>query len=99
MAYEEQDEATSLYISYKVYMIITQTRGTIGALACSFLEKSQCRRRPSISGSPPREKNLEPAQNVKSESNLIEHIHARVMRLNNLCFNPTMRNPIVGLTQ
>ena len=32
MAYEEQGEATSLYISYMVYMIITQTRCTMALL-------------------------------------------------------------------
>ena len=31
MAYEERDEAKFLYISYMVYMIITQTRCTIAA--------------------------------------------------------------------
>ena len=80
MAYKERDEATYLYIPYKVYMIITQTRCTMALLLAVISEETCCRHRPSISGSRPREKNLEPAQNAKSESDLMEHIHARVMR-------------------
>ena len=55
---------------------------------------SEERRRCPTSGSWPWEKkNLEPAQNAKSDP--IERIHARVMRLSvELRFNPTMTNPI-----
>ena len=77
MAYEERDEAASLYISYIVYVIITQTRCTV-PLLLAVISEEKC---PSISSSPPWEQNLEPAQNVKSESNLMERIHAGVTRL------------------
>ena len=69
----------SLYISYKVYMIITQIWCTVVLLFAVISEGR--RRRPSTSGSQPQEKNLEPAQNAKSESNLMERIHAGVMWL------------------
>ena len=72
MAYREQDEATSSYISYMVYMIIAQT--------VVILEERCCHRRPT-SGSWPWEKNLEPVQNVKIRSDPMERIHAQVMRL------------------
>ena len=81
MAYEERDEATSLYISYMVYMIITQTKCTMALLLAVISEERRCRRRSSTSGSQPQQKNFKPAQIAKSESNLIERIHARVMRL------------------
>ena len=44
------------------------------------------RHRPSTSGSRSREKNLAPAQNAEIRSNLMERLHAGVMRLsiNNL---------------
>ena len=72
MAYEEHDEATSLYILYMVYMIITQTRCTTALLLAVISEERRRRhrhgrRRPSTSGSRPREKNLEPVQNAKSD--------------------------------
>ena len=54
MAYEERDEATSLYTSYMVYMIITQTRGTMALFLAVISEER--RRRPSTSGSRPRGK-------------------------------------------
>ena len=53
MAYEEQDEATSLYISYMVYMIITQTRC---AIASGDFRGKMPPLSPSTSGSRPREK-------------------------------------------
>uniref|UniRef100_A0A671TI71 Phosphoglucomutase 2-like 1 n=1 Tax=Sparus aurata TaxID=8175 RepID=A0A671TI71_SPAAU len=53
-------------------------------LAVISEEKRRRRRRPSTSGSRPREKNLAPAQNAKSESNLIERIHAGVMSVTDL---------------
>ena len=61
-----------------------------GTLACGYFGGKLCRRRlrlryhrPSTSGSRPQKKKLEPAQKIKSESNLMERIHARVMRLSN----------------
>ena len=93
MAYEEQYEATSLYITYIVYMVITQTKYTVALLLAVILEER--RHRPSTSSSWPQGKNLEPAQNTKSKSNLIERIHAQVMQLSkekSRCFY--MRNPI-----
>ena len=41
MPYEERGEATSLYISYKVYMIITQTRCIIALLLAVISEESR----------------------------------------------------------
>ena len=68
MAYEEQDEATSLYILYMVYMIMTQTRCTMALLLVVSSEESRRRRRhPSTSDSQPCEKSLEPAHNAKSD--------------------------------
>ena len=67
MAYEEQDEATSLYISYMVYMIITQTRCTMALFLVVILEERRCQRCPSTSGSQPRERILTLAQNAKSD--------------------------------
>ena len=50
MSYEKRAEASSLYISYKVYMIITQTRCTV-ALFLKVISKERRRcRRPSNSG-------------------------------------------------
>ena len=69
--------SSSLYISYMVYMIITQTRCTMAFL----LILVESRRRPSTSGSQPREKNLKPAQNAIIRSDLMECIHAGVMQL------------------
>ena len=43
-----------------------------GTLACGYFGGKT----PPTSGSRPREKNLRPAQNIKSKSNLIERIHA-----------------------
>ena len=63
MAYEERDEATSLYTSYMVYMIITQTRCTMALLLAVISEESR-RHCSSTSGSRLREKSLEPAQNA-----------------------------------
>ena len=80
MAYEERDEAPSLYISYMVYMIITQTRCTMALFLAVISEDRRRRRRPSTSSSRPREKNLEPAQNAEIRSALMERIHAGVMR-------------------
>ena len=82
MPYKERDKATSMYISYMVYMIITQTRHTM-ALFLSVIseERRFCCHRPSTSSSWSWEKNLEPAPNTEIRSNLIEHTHARVMRL------------------
>ena len=78
MAYEEQDEATSLYISY----IITQTRCTMVLLLAVISEEScSCQCCASTSGSQPREKNLEPAQKAKSESNLTEHINLSINQI------------------
>ena len=54
MAYEEQGEATPLYILYKLYMIITQTICTIVLLLVVISEESH--RRPSTSGSRPGKK-------------------------------------------
>ena len=51
MAYEEQDKATSLYITYMVYMIIT--RCTMALFFAVVLEET------------PWEGNLAPAQDVK----------------------------------
>ena len=52
MVYEEWDKATSLYISYMVYMIIIQTRCTMALLLSVILEESRNRyRRPTTSGS------------------------------------------------
>ena len=81
---------------YMVYMIITQTRCTMALLLAVISEERRCHRCPSLYGPRPWEKNLETVQNTKSESNLIERIHARVMRLSiewSRCFKPTMRNP------
>ena len=61
-------------------VIITQTRCTMVLLLPVISEESyhhHCRC-PSTSGSWPREKNLEPAQNAKIRSNLMQRIHARV---------------------
>ena len=44
--YKEWDEATSLYITYMVYMIITQTRCTMAFLLAVILEESSPLRRP-----------------------------------------------------
>ena len=66
MVYEERDEATSLYTSYMVYMIITQTRCTM-ALLLVVISEERRRCRPSTSGSRPQEKNLEYVQNAKSD--------------------------------
>ena len=66
MAYEERNEATSLYISYMVYMIITHTRCTM-ALFLAVISEERHRRRPSTSSSRPWERNLAPAQNAKSD--------------------------------
>ena len=90
MAYEVRDEATSLYISYMVFMIITQTRCTMELFLSFSLSlflaviSEERRHRPSTSSSRPRERNLSPAQNAKSDP--LEHIHAGVMRqsINNL---------------
>ena len=68
MAYKERDKATSLYILYMVYMIITQTRCTMVLFLAVILEE---RRRPFTSSSRPRERNLVPAQNAKIQSSLI----------------------------
>ena len=65
MVYEEQDEATSLYILYMVYMIVTQTTCTM-VLLLAVISEERPRRRLSTSGSQPQEKNLEPSQNTKS---------------------------------
>ena len=65
MAYEERDEAASLYIPYMLYMIITQTRCTVALFLTVISEESQ--RRSSASDSRPRERNLAPAQNAKSD--------------------------------
>ena len=67
MAHEEQDEATYLYISYMVYMIITLTGHTMALLLAMILEERRCSQRPSTSGSRPRERNLAPVQNAKSD--------------------------------
>ena len=68
MAYEERDEAPSLYISYMVYMIITQTRCTMALFLAVISEERRRRRcRPSTSGSWPWGKNLALAQNAKSD--------------------------------
>ena len=80
MAYEERDEATSLNISYMVYVIITQTRCTMALLLAVILEERR-RRRPSTSSSRPQEKDLKPAQNAKIRSDLIERKRAGVMQL------------------
>ena len=50
-------------------------------LLAAILEERRHHHRPSTSSSWPQEENLEPAQNAKSESNLIEHIHAGVVRI------------------
>ena len=67
MAYEERDKATSLYISYMAYMIITQTRCIMALFLAVISEERRCRRRPSAPGSRPRERNLVPALNAKSD--------------------------------
>ena len=82
MAYEERDEAPSLYISYMVYMIITQTRCTTVLLLVVILEERCRHRRPSTSGSQPGERNLTPAQNAKS--NPIQSDGTYTCRRNNL---------------
>ena len=50
-----RDEAASLYISYMVYMINTQTRCTM-VLLLAVISEERLRRRPSTSGSRPRGK-------------------------------------------
>ena len=45
MAYEDRGETTSLYISYMVYMIITQTKCTI-VLLLAVISKESRRHRP-----------------------------------------------------
>ena len=74
MTHKEEDEATSLYILYMVYMKITQTRCTmalfitiLGFWDFGILGEIRCRRRPPTSGSRPRGRNLVPAQNAKSD--------------------------------
>ena len=81
MAYEERDEATSLYISYMVYMIITQTRCTMALSLAVILEERRHHSRPSVSGSPPQEINLQPAHNAKSESNLCLGVLIRLLEI------------------
>ena len=79
MVYKERDKATSLYISYMLYMIITLNRCTMVLLLAVISEERRRRRSPSVSSAQPREKNLQPAQNAKSDP--MEHIHAQLMRL------------------
>ena len=67
MAYKERDKATSLYISYMVYMIITQTRCTMALSLTVIPEERRRHCRPSTSGSRSWERNLAPAQNAKSD--------------------------------
>ena len=75
MVYEEQGEATSLHISYMVYMIITQARCTRGPFLAVISEERRSRHcRPSTSSSWPREKNLAPLKNAQSVP-IWENIH------------------------
>ena len=60
---------------------ITQTRCTMALLLVVISEERRHRHHPFISGSQPQEKNFKPVQNTKSQSNLIERIHAGVMWL------------------
>ena len=80
MAYEEQDKAKFLYITFMVYLIITQTRCTMAFLVAVISEESR-RRHPSTSGSRPQGIKSQACTERKIRSDLMERIHARVMRL------------------
>ena len=80
-AYEERDEAPSVYISYMVYMIITQTRCTV-ELFLSFLRWFR-RKDAAVLLLPAHGlgKKSRACAERKIRSNLMECIHAGVMRL------------------
>ena len=75
----KSEEKLHLCTFHLVYMIITQTRCTVALLLAVISEERRHRRCHSTSGSRSQEKNLEPAQNAKSESNLMQRIHIEVI--------------------